>query len=312
MFMLNRRAFLGSISAGAPAIVALPFVLQSLRATAAEIVAEPLSGNTTLITGAGGNVVVHNNGDALVLVDSGAPEFASELARLLRTQFNDRPVELIFNTHWHPQHTGGNESLAAGAAIVAHENTRLWMGAEHYVDWEDKTYAPRADAALPTQTFYASELPPPLAVDLKVEYGHLPQAHTDGDIYVYLSDENVLMTGDVLTVNAYPTPDHATGGWIGGLISATQRLLEVSNKDTIVVPGSGGVQAREALERQLAMLTAVRERVEELMRGGHSAEEMIAAGVTAEFDTQWGDPTQFISNVYDGLWWGGRLSGGVL
>ena len=99
---------------------------------------------------------------AAALVDSGPPEHAAELAKLVQGKLGGLPVEALFNTHWHPTHTGGNETLrGADTTIVAHELTRLWMSTEYYVDWEDRTYTPRAAAALPTQTFYATD-PQPL------------------------------------------------------------------------------------------------------------------------------------------------------
>ena len=162
---------------------------------------------------------------------------------------------------------------------MAHELTRLWMSTEYYVDWEDKTYTPRAAAALPTRTFY-STAPQPLVVEIgdeEIEYGHLPEAHTDGDVYVWLKQRNVLAAGGVVTVGAYPVIDYATGGWIGGLVEATKKLLAITNADTIIVPADGPAQPRAHLQAQLEMLTVVRERIENLMREGRSIAEMLDA-----------------------------------
>ena len=178
------------------------------------------------------------------------------------------------------------------------------MATEYYVDWEDKTYTPRVAAALPTQTFYSSA-PQPLVVEIgdeEIEYGHLPEAHTDGDIYVWLKQRNVLATGGVVTFGAYPVIDHATGGWIGGLVDATKKLLDITNADTIFVPADGPAQPRAHLQAQLEMLTVVRERIENLMRDGRSIAEMLDAGVTAEFDGEWGaNRERFVANIYHGL-----------
>ena len=265
-----------------------------------------------MISGGGSNIVVLRAAGAAAVVDSGPPERAAELAKLVRGDLGLLTVELLFNTHWHPAHTGGNEALRSGDTdIVAHEITRLWMSAEHYVDWEDTTYAPRVAAALPTRTFYSTD-PQPLVMEIgdeELEYGHLPEAHTDGDIYVWLKERNVLVAGGAVTFGEYPVIDHATGGWIGGLVDATKKLLALTNADTLIVPANGPAQPRSHLTAQLEMLTVVRERIENLMRDGRSIAEMLDAEVTKEFDAKWGDNRErFVANIYDGLWWAGRLS----
>jgi glyoxylase-like metal-dependent hydrolase (beta-lactamase superfamily II) len=185
------------------------------------------------------------------------------------------------------------------------------MSTEYYVDWENRTYTPRAAAALPTKTFYATD-PQPLSLrigDEQIEYGHLPEAHTDGDVYVLFKQRNVLVTGGVVTFGAYPVLDYTTGGWIGGLVEGTKKLLDISNADTLIVPQHGPAQPRSHLTAQLMMLTVVRERIENLMRKGRSIDEMLAAGVTDEFDADWGNNRErFVANIYNGLWWAGRLS----
>jgi glyoxylase-like metal-dependent hydrolase (beta-lactamase superfamily II) len=271
-----------------------------------------LRDDVTLVTGAGGNVVVLHAAGAAAVIDSGEPAHAHELAKLVRGSFGMLSVELLFNTHWHLDHTGGNEALRSGdTEIIAHELTRLWMASEYYVDWEDKTYTPRAPEALPTRTFHATD-PQPLVVEIgdeEIEYGHLPEAHTDGDIYVWLKKRNVLAAGGVVTCGEYPVVDHATGGWIGGLVDATRKLLDLTDADTLIVPARGAAVPRSHLVSQLEMLTVVRGRVEDLMRKGRSIAEMLEAGVTNEFDGAWGaNRERFVANIYHGLWWAGRLS----
>ncbi len=291
---------------------ARPAFAQSGTAT---IAAVDLGTGLTRITGAGGNMLLFTGTGAAVLVDSGTPDDAVDLGEFIGGMLGGAPVDVLFNTHWHVEHTGANESFAQeGARIVAHENTRLWMSTEYYVDWQDRTYRPRPPAALPTETFFSSD-PQPIALDIggeRIEYGHLREAHTDGDIYVFFRDRNVIATGDVVSAGAYPVLDYATGGWIGGLMDATRKLIDLSDSDTIIVPGAGPEQSRGHLERQYEMVATVRERVETMMRQGRSAEEMLAAGVTAEFDAAWGQNRErFIANVYGGLWWQGRLDGSL-
>jgi cyclase len=274
-----------------------------------------LRGGLMQIVGAGSNVLLLPFGGGAAMVDSGAPELAASLVNFVRALLGSVPISLLFNTHWHLSHTGANEVLGQNRAkIIAHENTRLWMSTEYYVDWQDRTYSPRPAAALPTTTFYSSD-PQPIAIEIgdeRIEYGHLREAHTDGDIYVFFRERNVLAAGGATSAGAYPVLDYATGGWIGGLVDATRKLLELADGDTLIVPGRGPAQRRPHLEQQLDMLMTVRQRVENLMRKGRSAAEMIAAGVTDEFDSAWGDNRErFIENIYNGLWWQGRLNGSL-
>jgi glyoxylase-like metal-dependent hydrolase (beta-lactamase superfamily II) len=315
----NRRSFL-QLALGAAAASAGSIGLDSVWRTAAAQSNAPLTETTirdglTLIGGAGGNAVLLQSSSGAAMVDSGAPERATDVAASVRQRLGDRRLEALFNTHWHPSHTGGNDALAPTAAkIVAHENTRLWMSTEYYVDWEDHTYSPRAAAALPTATFYSSD-PQPLALqvgDERIEYGHLREAHTDGDIYVFFRERNVLVAGGAVAAGAYPVLDYATGGWIDPLIAATKKLLDLSDANTLIVPDNGPAQPRAHLVRQHEMLTVMRERIAALMRKGNSIAEMLAAGITAEFDAAWGNNRErFVANIYHGLWWAGRLDGSL-
>jgi glyoxylase-like metal-dependent hydrolase (beta-lactamase superfamily II) len=258
------------------------------------------------------NLLLLNTSAGGVLVDSGSPEQAGALSRIVSEQLGGAPLAALFNTHWHLDHTGANDVFGkAGTKIVAHENTRLWMSTEYYVDWQDKTYEPRAAEALPNETFYASD-PQPLVLEVggeRVEYGHLREAHTDGDIYVLFRERNVLAAGGAVGGGAYPIIDYATGGWIGGLIDANRKLIDLTNDKTLIVGHAGAVQTRAQLQAQHEMLKTMRERVEGLMRKGKSAAEMIASGVTQDFDGRYGtDGALFIRNAYEGLWWAGRLT----
>ena len=314
----DRRGFLrlslGAACASAACGGGLARLALAQSATGA-ITSVELRDGLTRIAGAGSNVLLFNGNDGAVLVDSGSPDSAAGLVEHVTATLGDAPLDVLFNTHWHTGHTGANEPFGRqGAKIVAHENTRLWMSTEYHVDWQDRTYGPQPAAALPTETFFSSD-PQPIVLDLggeRIEYGHLREAHTDGDIYVFFRERNVIAAGGVVSAGAYPVLDYATGGWIGGLMDATQALIALSDGDTIIVPGAGSAQSREHLERQYEMVATVRERVETMMRQGRSAEEMLAAGVTADFDAAWGDNrNRFIANVYGGLWWQGRLDGSL-
>lgn len=315
----NRRGFL-QLALSAAAASAGNIGLDGLLRTAAAQGNAPLTETTirdglTLVEGAGGNVVLLQSASAAAMVDSGAPERAADVAASVRKRLGDLPLAALFNTHWHPAHSGGNDTFAPVAAkVVAHENTRLWMSTEYYVDWEDRTYSPRAAAALPTATFYTSD-PQPLTLtvgDEHIEYGHLREAHTDGDIYVFFRERNVLVAGGTLAAGAYPILDYATGGWIDPLIEANKRLLDLSDASTLIVPDTGPAQPREHLVAQHEMLMVMRERIAGLMRKGNSIAEMLGAEITADFDAAWGDNRErFVANIYHGLWWAGRLDGSL-
>lgn len=304
----DRRTFLKGLVAGTAASL-LPLGFSSAtRAASAPLNVVPLDNTLRLVTGAGGNVLVAETGEGLLLVDGGNVAKSAELLKLLG---GIRPVRVLLNTHWHPDQTGSNEALAkAGAKIIAHENTKLWLGTEINVKWQDKIYPPRPAIALPTETLYSQA-----KLDFggtKLEYGHLPQAHTDGDLYVFLPERNVLFTGDVMNVGAYPVLDWSTGGWIGGMASAARKLLGMADATTRVVPGLGPVQTKADLQAHADMLTAVHGRLVGMLKKGMSATDMIAAKPTAEFDAQWGDPSLLIRNAYPGLWAHVREHGGIL
>jgi glyoxylase-like metal-dependent hydrolase (beta-lactamase superfamily II) len=146
----------------------------------------------------------------------------------------------------------------------------------------------------------------------RIEFGPLGPAHTDGDIYVFFPDANVLVAGDVLAVGTYPIADYISGGWLGGLMTATKTLLDLANDQTRVIPGTGPIQTRADLKVQHEMLVTLRERLHQMMRKGMGTNDMFAAGATKEFDARCGDPTLFLSVTYRGMWLHVRELGGIV
>jgi glyoxylase-like metal-dependent hydrolase (beta-lactamase superfamily II) len=311
---LQRREFI-SLLGGLGVAGALGGRAGALRAqqAPASLIMTELRSGLQLITGAGGNVVALADQGALLLVDSGSPEGAMALRALLDQRFGAAPVATLFNTHWHLEHTGGNEALVGegGATIIAHENTRLWMSTEFDVEWENVHYERRPRAAWPNKTFFTSDRQP-LTVDFggeTVTYGHLLEAHTDGDIYVRFPQRNVIAVGGAVTTGRYPVLDYITGGWIGGMADATTKLLGMMDDETLVVPDIGPPQRRADLEAQVEMLQTVRERIEAIALEGRGVEDMLAAQITKGFDERYGnDSAQFIENAYQSMWWS-RLRG---
>jgi glyoxylase-like metal-dependent hydrolase (beta-lactamase superfamily II) len=270
-----------------------------------------LGADLALISGAGANVTVLAGADGLLLVDGGAAQHSAAMLRLLAERWPGRRVEILFNSNWREEHTGANAAMrAAGATVMAHENTKLWLGGDFFVEWEDRHYTPRPAAELPNKTFYKSG-----SVDFggrRVEYWYVPRAHTDGDVAVFFADANLLVASDLLSVGRYPVPDYATGGWIGGLVDASKKLLDTTDAKTRIVAADGGVYGRTELEAQHEMCTAVRLQAAQAFRAGMSLADFVASQPTAAFDERWGDPRQFLPLVYKGGFAHLRELGGVI
>jgi glyoxylase-like metal-dependent hydrolase (beta-lactamase superfamily II) len=253
-----------------------------------------------VISGGGGNVTVFNSGEGVLLVDGGSQERSTEVLKLIKKRTGSSKIHTLFNTHWHWDQTGSNLRLGrAGTQIIAHENTRLWLTTDVDSKWQQRTFKRLPKEAHPNKTFYTSD-----KLSLggeEIEYGYLPQAHTDGDIYVRFKNANVLVAGDVVSVGAYPISDYCTGGWLGGMASATKTLAELCNSDTRVIPGTGPLQKRPDLEAQEAMLTTLKKRLSELLAQGMSVQDMLATAPTREFDAKWGDPKLFVTTAWPGL-----------
>ena len=271
-----------------------------------------LGSDLVLVEGAGANVVVLVAPDGLLLVDGGAAQQSAAMLRALAERWPGRRVEVLFNSNWREEHTGLNAAVrtAAGATVMAHENTKLWLGGDFFVEWEHRHYTPRPAAELPNKTFYESG-----SVDFggrRVEYWYVPRAHTDGDVAVFFPDANLLVASDLLSVGRYPVPDYATGGWIGGLVDASKKLLDSTDARTRIVAASGGVYGRAELEAQHEMCTAVRQQAAQAFRVGMSLADFVASQPTAAFDERWGDPRQFLPLVYKGGFAHLRELGGVI
>jgi cyclase len=304
--MADRRRFLQTLMGGAagltlPALLPPPALARSKREPASPLTLTRLDAQLALISGAGGNVLALSGPEGVLLVDSGSMERAHDLLGTVAQLPGGDRIHTLFNTHWHWDHTGANElARLRGARIIAHENTRLWLGAHIWEEWQNRSYAPRPRAAWPTETFYTSG-----ALTFggePIEYGYLPQAHTDGDIYVYFRGRNLLAAGCVLSVGSYPILDYCTGGWIGGMSDATQKLLEITNAETRIVPGVGPISTRAELQAEHEMLASLKEDLWQLMRKGFGPEDMLASHATGKFDPHWGNPALFVANAYRGLY----------
>ena len=296
---LTRRRLLGHSLLLASGVTALGRVLGQSRQGG--FAAAPLADDLVKVLGAGASVVVLVAPHGLLMVDGGAPERADALADYVGERWPGLPVRTLLNTNWWWEHTGSNLTLGeAGATIIAHENTKRWLGTEFKVEWQDdRLHTPSPEAALPTETFAAAGK---LSFgDFDIEYGHFPDAHTNGDMYVFFPSRNVLVVSDLLSVGRYPILDYATGGWIGGMQAAAEGLLKIADNDTKIVPATGPVQRRADLVRFHEMCAAVGDRLCGLIDRGSSLEEVLAAHPTRDFDAHWGDPELFLTQAYKGL-----------
>lgn len=272
-----------------------------------------LGGDVTLISGAGSNVVIAEGPDSVVVVNGGLQENAEALLAEINRLTGNKPISALFNTNWRPENCGLNYLLGPqGIPIIAHENTRLWQGAEVYVKWEDRNYEPMPENARANKTFYKTGT---LNLGTEtIEYGYLGQASTDGDIYVHFTQANVLAAGDMVGGEGYPLLDYVTGGWIGGAQKATAGLIALSDSDTKVVASQGTVLAIEHLQAQAAMLDVAYNKVAEAFKTGRSLEQFQQADPMSEFNARWGDPGLFLALLYQGTWYHvpGRAIPGII
>jgi len=308
--LVGRRDFLTAlIKGGAALTLSYQALGQQLSGTA--LTAANITDNFTHITGAGGNILVLSGLDGLLMVDGTLPEQSAALLQFMGGEFRNQKIQVLFDTDWHLEHTGSNETIRrTGTKIIAHENTKLWLGADFFCDWQNRAYKPQPAEALPNETFYTSAKM--TFGKEQIEYGYLGQAHTDGDIYVFFPRTNILAAGDVVSVGKYPILDYTTGGWIGGLVDATKKLLSVADAETRIVPGAGPLQTHADLQAQYDMLAAVKDRLVKLLKQGMGSKDMISAQPTKDFDEKWGNPELFISNAYRGMWGHVRELGGIV
>jgi glyoxylase-like metal-dependent hydrolase (beta-lactamase superfamily II) len=292
MMSSTRRTFLKTATASV-AVGRFAF------AQASEISTTSLGDSLYLLTGAGGNVVVRTGSEGVVMVDGGLAQNAAALAKAVAALPNSGPVRTLFNTHWHPEQTGSNESLGtAGVTIIAQENTRLWLTQNITWPWNGQKFKKLAKVAQPNKTFYDKG-----ALDSGIRYGYISDAaHTDGDLYVYFPQQNVLAVGDAAYGQGWPVVDWWTGGWIGGIVGGLQRIPSVANKDTKIVPGVGPVLTFADLSAQLEMYGAIYDTLNKMLNKGHSPTEAVAAKPAKDYEAKMGNSDEFIRRAFESQW----------
>jgi cyclase len=281
----------------APAVPAQP------NFDAVEVKVIAVADGVWMLTGAGGNIGVSAGEDGVFLVDDQYAPLTPKILAAIKS-VSERPVRFVVNTHWHGDHTGGNENLGeAGAVIVAHHNVRQRMSKDQFMAAFDRTVPAAPAAALPVITF-ADGVTFHLNGDT-LEVLHLPAGHTDGDSAILWQGADVIHAGDLFFHGNYPFVDLGSGGSIDGLIAGVERLLERAGDGTKIIPGHGALATRADLAAYAEMLKGARAAVAALVAEGEDREAVVAAEPTAAWDEAWGggfiSAERFAGTLFDSL-----------
>jgi glyoxylase-like metal-dependent hydrolase (beta-lactamase superfamily II) len=268
-----------------------------------EIKTTNLGDNIYMLEGQGGNITVAVAKDGIIMVDGQYAPLHDKIKAAVEA-ISNKPIKYLINTHFHGDHTGGNEAFAKdGATIVSQVNVKNRLAAGTSNGLTGAKTPPAPPAALPSDTYtsFSKIRLEGRVADLK----HIANAHTDGDTYVWFKTANVLSTGDTFTNGRYPNIDFANGGNIKGMIAATDAYLKLVNARTKIVPGHGPLADRAALMEYRAMLISAHDRMTKLVKEGKSEDDVVMAKPFADFDAKWA-PTElaskdFIRVVYHSL-----------
>lgn len=298
----SRREFLCTAATGAAALgLARPLFAQSTAAPP-PIAVTKLTDRITVFGGDGGNVALVAGPDGLLMIDGGYANRATELARAI-AGVDPRAVQVLFNTHYHFDHTGSNESLGARhVRIVAHENVQKRLRLRFDDPAMGRTMEPLKEIGIPGETFTGAGT---LAFGREtLAYAHTPMAHTDGDAYVLLRESNVLHTGDLLWAGRYPVIDYTVGGSLARMTESIGEMDRQIDDRTRIIPGHGPSNVTRAEMRQIReMWQTINDRLEQHARKGDTVEAVLAAAPTREFDAGLNvtNPAPFVRQAYGGV-----------
>ena len=301
---VSRRHFIVSAGLTAAAFGLAPSYLRAApqalvekarqSGTSAKITTQTLRGNISALIGSGGNIGVLTGTDGKLIIDSGYFTSQKQIADAMAGVSGD-PIKHLINTHWHFDHTDGNEWVhSAGATIMAHENTKKHLSTTTRVEDWNFTFPPLPAGAIPTDVFNADKTLHLNGATIALKY--YGPAHTDGDISAYFSEADVLHTGDTWWNGYYPFIDYSTGGSLDGMIRAAEANVARVTDKTIVVPGHGPVGGKTEMIEYRDLLASIRDRVAALKEEGKSLNEIVAAKLTAAYDAKWG--TGFVNGEF--------------
>ena len=253
-----------------------------------------------MLKGQGGNIGLSVGADGVFMIDD---QYAplTEGIRAEIAKITDRPVRFLINTHWHGDHTGGNESLGGtGTVIVAHENVRKRMSTDQVMAFFGREVPASPAGALPIITFDSAVTFHLNGEDIRAV--HVVNAHTDGDAIIHFPASNVIHAGDVTFIGQYPFIDVDSGGSVNGVIGAVDAILALSDENTKIIPGHGPLSTAADLRPYRSMLVTMRDRIAAMIADGKTLEEVQAAKPSAEYDEALGkgfiNPDNFVKEIY--------------
>lgn len=264
----------------------------------------PLSNELFMYSGKGGNIAVYVGNDEVILVDSQVQKSIDKILSLLSNITSNKPTKYVINTHWHYDHTGGNEILEKnGFTILAHENVWERLNKHQFVDFLNRSFSPLPITALPTTTYNKTVT---LYFDNeRIDIHHMPKAHTDGDSIIHFNKNNVIHMGDIFVNARYPFIDQSSGGSIDGIIKSIEKIITIADNKTKIIPGHGPVANREQLQDYLLMLKDIRQNVYELIKAGSKLNEIFQSNITLKYDDVYSDKfissKDFLEFVYNDL-----------
>ncbi|MBS0660754.1 MAG: MBL fold metallo-hydrolase [Verrucomicrobia bacterium] len=268
-----------------------------------KVAAATLGERLTLLTNAGGNVVVLTGDEGPLVVDAGVPAMGVALLAEVK-RLSGNPNATLINTHWHFDHAGGNEAFArAGARIVAHRNCRERLSKDSVVEFLEMKAPAAPKIALPTVT--VSDALTIHANGDDVRLSAVAPAHTDNDLLVFFAQANVLHMGDLYFNGIYPFIDYSSGGWIGGMVAAAEKALSLVDAKTKIVPGHGPLASKADLQGYRDFLATTHERLAKLLKQGRTIDEIVQAKPMQDFDEKLGKgflpPEKFVRCTALGL-----------
>ena len=285
---LSRRRFV-SVAASAFASALLP---ASIATAQARITSTDLGG-ATLFQGAGGNVIAIPGPDGALMIDGGLAANADALIAMILKVAGGSRINTLINTHWHPEQTGANEAVGrSGGVIFAHEKTKTMVSNTVYsaIGFTDRV-RPLPQAARPTKTTRGDGLME--FASLQVEYGYMPAAHTDGDLFVHVPKLNLVAAGGVVSAQGWPLLDYKNGAWLGGRVRALERLAAVVKPDTRVVPATGRVMSGSDIVRHRDMYQKLFTTMIGYLNMGLGPEDAVQRNPLKEYQSELGDPFAF-------------------